>query len=64
MGQPGTAAFLMQLTTQNASLNETKAEMEKRLRLQQQELELAQAAESALREHLKACAVSHVVCDS
>ena len=52
-GQPGTATFLMQLTQQNSALSDAKTELEKRCRLTQQELELAQSAETALREHLK-----------
>jgi chromosome segregation ATPase len=52
-GQPGTATFLMQLTQQNSALSDARTELEKRCRLAQQELELAQSAETALREHLK-----------
>jgi hypothetical protein len=51
--QPGTAAFLMQLTQQNSSLSEANAHLQRRVELLTQELELAQSAETALREHLK-----------
>ena len=51
--QPGTAAFLMQLTQQNSSLSEANGQLQRRIELLSQELELAQSAETALREHLK-----------